>query len=234
MDLRKTYITRLLSAIALLLASALLAACFDIPSEPSTKNSLKGVTIQIEQNGIVDTVLLKIHPTDTAILSAQIHPSKFKNNLNFSWYYVSGDQTKNWVGLSSKITIPPKTSKEDIPNLLQVTDKEGNSSTFEFEVIINSPPTLKAATTPAQGDTLYGDTATSFFFNWQSYDNDNEKLSHTVIIDSSHYEIGELTHFYQSGFAEGKHTFQVFVYDKYGDADSSSVIPFYVINKEKD
>ena len=34
----------------------------------------------------------------------------------------------------------------------------------------------------------------------------------------------------QSGFAEGKHTFRVIVYDSYGDADSLSEKTFYMLD----
>lgn len=228
-----TYITRLLAVITLLLACMQFSACFDIPSEPSTKTSIKSVTIQVEQNGNIDTTLLKINPMDTAVLSAKIHPSKLKKDVNFAWFYTADEGVKNKLGKDSSFTIPPKTSSNKIPNLLEITDQEGNSSVYEFKIITNTPPVLNAGITPSQGDTLYGNATTSFLFSWQSYDKDDETLNHTITIDSSLYELGDITRFYQSGFSEGKHTFQIFVFDEYGDKDSSSVISFYVINKER-
>lgn len=234
MDLRKTYITRLLLAIPLLLASMLFIACFDIPSEPKKQNSLNSVSIQIKQNGIVDSVLLKIHPMDTAVLSAQVDPKKYEKNLSFSWYHCFEDSTKDLLNKGQSFTIPPRTQDLKIPNLLQITDEEGNSIIYKFNIVINTPPQLNKGTSPANGETLYGNSATSFLFSWSSIDKDNEKLAHAIIIDSVRYEVGELTRVYQSGFAEGKHTFQVFVFDQYGDADSSNVINFYVKNQEKE
>lgn len=233
MDLRKTYITRLLSAIALLLACILFSACFDIPSEPSTKNAIDRVSIQIEQNGKTDSTLLKIHPQDSAVVSAMVHPDKFKKNLSFAWYHTTNNKDQVLIGEAPSITIPSKSSENHIPDYLVVTDKEGNSTTVKFEIIVNTPPEFNGETTPANGDTLYGNTTTSFQFKWHSLDKDNERLTHAIIIDSSRYEVGDLTSIYQSGFTEGKHTFQIVVFDAYGDSDSTSIISFYVENKEK-
>lgn len=234
MDLHKTYITRLLSAVALLLTSVLFVACFDIPSKPSTKNTLKGVTVQIQQGDLTDTLLLKIHPSDSATLSVIVNPKKFADDLDYSWYHKNNNESLFILGKGETFPIPAKTSESQIPNALVVTDEEGNSILTEFEVVVNTPPKLSHNTYPANGDTLYGGVTKSFLFKWQSSDSDNENLIHSIVIDTVRYDLGELTSIYQSGFAEGEHTFQVFVSDEYGDKDSTSVISFYVKQTEKD
>lgn len=233
MDLRMTYITRLLALITLLLACMQFSACFDIPSEPKTNNTLKSATVQIQQGNNTDSLLLKIHPTDSATLTAVVYPKKIAEDIEFSWYHQEGDTTSQ-LGSGQTFQIKAYASKNQIPNQLVITDKEGNSISTEFDVIINSPPSVSSDTYPAKGDTLYKITPTqSIQFKWKSSDNDREALFHTIIIDTAHYDLGELTSIYQSGFTEGEHTFQVFVTDEYGDTDSTAVISFYVTKSEK-
>ena len=54
--------------------------------------------------------------------------------------------------------------------------------------------------------------------------------AHTLVIDSVRASVGSVTEIMQSGFAEGKHTFRVIVYDSYGDADSLSEKTFYMLD----
>ena len=88
-----------------------------------------------------------------------------------------------------------------------------------------------AETTPADGDTLYGNSYTPILFTWQSFDRDeNNYLNNTLEIDSVRYNVGDLQEVMQSGFTEGRHTFRIFVEDSMGDQDSSATQEFFVID----
>lgn len=234
MDLRSICTTRFLAAVALLFFCSSFIACFDIPSDPSTQSELKSVTIQINQNDNIDTVILKIHPTDSAILSAEVSPKKLEKKLKFTWYRQLKGQPESYLGEGRSYSIYPYPNKDLIPNYLVVSDEENNTISSEFEIIINTPPKILPNSTPAEGDTLYGLPSKSFLFKWRATDEDNDNLVHSIIIDSTRYEIGDLTQLYQSGFSEGEHTYQIFVTDPYGDTDSTSAISFYVAATKKD
>ena len=118
-----------------------------------------------------------------------------------------------------------------LPNELKVTDEEGNSLLKEFEIAVNMEPMLSSATIPASNDTLYGNSHTSILFKWKSYDYDDfdeDRLEHTIIIDGLRYPVGHLSEIWQSGFEEGQHTFQIIVFDTFGDSDTLAPTTFYV------
>ena len=116
---------------------------------------------------------------------------------------------------------------------LEVFDEVGNTLRKDFVINVNMAPKLNTTTIPANGDTLYGNEHTSIQFKWSSYDYDSfdeNKLQHTLIIDGTEYPVSRLTEIVQSGFTEGKHTFQIIVQDSFGDADTLAPRSFYILD----
>jgi hypothetical protein len=231
MVFKKIHISSILSSLAALFAGLALSACFDIPSTPDESQKVQNVSIYVKQEGEIDSTLLKIHPQNSAKIYAVVHPDQYSENLSFKWYRESEEDGDILLGSKTKYLVNKKPAQESIPNKLIVTDTEGNSLVTNFEIIINTPPQIDSIVSPQPSDTLYGNSNTSFLFEWVSHDNDNEYYTHTVLIDGTSYVVGEFSSIRQSGFDKGEHTFQVVVTDNYGDNDSSAVITFYVAKK---
>ena len=209
-----------------------LSGCLDIPDEPAEKIYLERLDIFVLQEGTADTTLMKIRPSDSSIVKAATYPMQLKNSLSCRWLRVNGDSSVV-MGEGYEYTIPASTKTSDIPNAVEVSDEVGNTFLKEFEIVVNLMPVLEPQTTPANGDTLYGNTKTAFKFKWHSYDSDSfdeNRLEHTLVIDGVPYSVGQLTEIMQSGFGEGRHTFQVIVSDTFGDADTLSTKTFYVVD----
>ena len=210
--------------------------CLDIPDEPQTDREVESVSLYILQDGQQDSSLLKIRPGDSAILAAQVYPRQYRKELSFSWIRqtIIGDTL---LGTDETYTLPAYITIGALPNLLVLKDKVGNTQEFPFSIIVNTPPVMSLKTEPADGDTLYGSSNTAIRFKWNSADsddNDFKQLSHTLVIDGAETHVGSVTEIMQSGFSEGKHSFRVFVYDSYGDADSLPEITFYMLDTLKD
>jgi|GEM_PF-689785 hypothetical protein len=213
-------------------AALALLGCLDIPDDPQTSQEIESVSLYILQEGSQDSTLLKIRPGDSAVLGAQVYPRQHKKDLSFRWVLRTsvGDSV---LGSEAVYTLPAFANELSLPNLLILEDRVGNSQEIPVSVIVNTPPTLSQKTEPADGDTLYGSENTAVLFKWKSSDSDEsdfKQLSHTLVIDSVRASVGSVTEIMQSGFAEGKHTFRVVVYDSYGDADSLSEKTFYMLD----
>jgi len=232
MVLNKTCISRILSSLAMLSAGIVLSACFEIPSKPKEDQHVNSISVYVQQDGVIDSTLLKIHPQDAADISVAVHPDKYSEELEFSWYREDKGSKGTRLGDGTKYHIKKNASANSLPNKLVATDAEGNSLVSYFDIIINSPPKIDSIIKPQPSDTLYGNEKTSFLFEWLSHDQDNEEFSHTIQIDGVPYAVGDFFSIRQSGFEKGEHTFQVIVIDNYGDSDSSAVINFFVMSKE--
>ena len=212
---------RLLSAMA---AAFLFCACLDIPDTPEPKNTASYVAIYAVQKGSTDSISLKIHPKTPATLKAEVHPKGLESELDFGWYRDS------LLGTGESFKIPAYTDNADIPNKLIVKDGEGNFISVDFEVTVNSPPAFTKDFSPAQGDTLYGTTRTSFAFSWKAEDSEDATLDYILELDTAHYHVGALEKVQQSGLHPGIHIFQVIVKDSQGDTDTLPLVKFYVID----
>ena len=224
-------ISSILSSLAVLSAGIALSACFEIPSKPNEGSSVNVISIYVKQDGKIDSTLLKIHPQDSAEILVNILPAALAPKLHFKWIRINEENDDILLGTGDTFKIRKNATIGIIPNKLIAIDTEGNTLVTHFNIITNTPPEIDQITRPQQSDTLYGNQKTSFLFEWNSHDNDNEEFSHTILIDKVPYVVGEFNSIRQSGFEEGKHTFQVIVTDKYGDTDSSAVIKFYVKSK---
>ncbi len=206
------------------------SGCLDIPEEPNTAQELERLDVVVLQAGKEDSTLLKIHPSDSSIVRADIFPRQYKQQLTFVWSRHTQD-TSFVLGEGQTYKIKANTDKGMLPNELEVKDEVGNSILKEFEIAVNMEPMLSTETTPSMNDTLYGNAHTSILFKWKSDDFDSfddGKLEHTLIIDGQRYPVGHLTEIWQSGFKNGKHTFQIIVFDTFGDSDTLAPTTFYM------
>lgn len=220
----------LLNAGAVLLTGALLVACLDIPSDPSSSSKITSVTVFTKQNGIADSVLLKVSSSDTSKIVARVYPNKYQDLVTYYWYNDDDllDSGK-YYHISANIIQAGELTKLFIPNKLIVKDPESNFLEKTFSVVVNAPPKISDTTVPAHNDTLYGDVHTAVLFTWQSFDNDTrQELEHTLEVDGEHYAVGSLRQVRQSGFKPGSHKFRIIVSDPYGDADTTSEKTFFM------
>lgn len=215
----------------------LFSGCLDIPDEPITENQIESYSLYIVQPGIADSSQLKINPKDSATLHLSIFPRQFKKQVSVQWFadFIEDPEdstsARKLLGEGFQYGVSPETSILQIPNIVVITDDEGNQVSFPFNIVINNPPYFSGNTVPAEGDVLYGTTKTAVLFKWQSFDDDaqqGDKLTHTLLIDDQEYNVGSLHQVYQSGFSEGEHTFRIIVKDSYGDTDSLPEQTFYM------
>jgi hypothetical protein len=209
-----------------------LSGCLDIPDEPNTGHELESVEIVVLQAGKEDSTFLKIRPSDSSTVRASVYPRQYNKQLSFLWSRQTKD-TSYVLGEEQDYTIYANAGLHQIPNALDISDEVGNSIHKEFNIVVNMEPAMEEKTVPADNDTLFGNTHTSILFKWKSYDNDDfdeDKLEHTLIIDGTTYPVGHLTEIRQSGFEEGPHTFQVIVFDTFGDSDTLGTRTFYVVD----
>ena len=215
-----------------LIAGGLFVACLHVPNAPSDEPKITSVEILVKQFNETRESPLKINSDEDAELIALVNPSKFKDDVKYYWY--KGDDMLG-EGMTYAITTDDmassKKSKKKIPDMVVIEDREKNHLETKFQVIINVPPQISAKTQPADGDTLYGNTHTPFLFSWQSSDRDESGLlSHTLEIDGTRYNVGELQQIYQSGFTEGRHSYRILVEDSLGDKDSIPEREFFVVD----
>ena len=206
------------------------SGCLDIPDEPDTAQELERLDIVVLQAGKEDSTLLKIRPSDSSIARADIYPRQHKKQLSFTWLRNTLDTTIV-LGEGLEYTIVKDADTNLIPNVLEVKDEVGNSISKSFDIIVNMEPMLSSTTIPALNDTLYGNSHTAILFKWKSYDYDDfddGKLQHIIFIDGESYPVGRLTEIRQSGFEEGPHTFQIIVFDTFGDSDTLAPTTFYM------
>ena len=223
---------RLICGAVFAVALFALLGCLDIPDEPNTGRTLERVDILVLQAGNEDSTLLKIRPSDSSIIRASVYPRQYKTQLSFLWSRQTKDSSFT-LGQGQDFTIPPNTSADQIPNQLEVVDEAGNSIQKKFEIAVNMEPVLEDFTIPADNDTLFANTHTSILFKWRSFDYDSfdeDKLDHILIIDGVTYPVGRLTEIRQSGFTEGEHTFQIIVFDTFGDSDTLVTRSFFVLD----
>ena len=212
---------RLLSG---MVALFFLGACLDIPNTPEPKNSISHVKVLAIQKDKSDSSSLKINPESSATLKADVVPKGLESELDFGWYRDS------LLGKGATFAIPANTTEDSVPNKLVVKDKEGNATSVDFKLIINSPPFFTKDFSPVQGDTLYGTTRTSFSFKWNAEDAEDNVLNYILELDTTVYHVGALESVRQSGFHPGTHLFRVIVKDSEGDSDTLPLIKFYVVD----
>lgn len=205
------------------IAPLMLASCLTTPETPDTTPSIPTISILMIQDGHDDSTNLKVAPNSAFSLKAKVSHSSDSNQLDFVWM-----RDSKILGTGRIIDID---SNGTIPNTLKVTDKEDNFLMLAFEVIFNTPPQMEETTTPSEGDTLYGNFFTTFFFSWASTDSDEgETCSHFLQIDSTIYSTSDLQQVQQAGLSEGIHRFRVWVVDSFGDADTLNWRSFTVID----
>ena len=209
-----------------------LVGCLDAPDYPETFTPVDSIRILVKQKGDSFSTLLKVHPSDSATVTAKVIPEKYQNDLTFEWFYTS-EKKDSLLGRNTEYSFYAAKSEAVIPNKLITSDKEGNKDTLGFNVIINSPPVLSDSTIPGNGDTLYGSQNSAFLFAWYSIDMDmlnNDTLFHILEIDDRQFDVGTLLQVKQSGLKAGKHKFRIIVQDLYGDTDTLDYRNFYVID----
>lgn len=231
MDFRRFKISSVLITIALLLSSALLSACFEIPSEPIPPKAVKKIEVKVIQEGNPDSSSFKVKPKSQVELYAKVTPKSNSDDLTYNWKFSQEDGSEASIFSGN----PYKTTTsylKQLPNKLVVTDAEGNQIVKTFDIVINSPPTITNILSPKQNTILVGNEKTAFKFDWIVTDENDTNLSSTVLWDGVPQNVYKLNQVWQSGFSSGKHTFQVIVEDSYGDTDTSEVINFRVYNPE--
>ena len=215
-----------------LMAGVLFSACLHIPHAPSNDPKITSVEVQVKQFGETRESPLKINSDEDAELIALVNPSKFKDDVQYYWY--KGDDILGegmTYAISTSDMASSKKIKKKIPDKLVIEDREKNSLETSLQVTINVPPQISTNTQPADGDTLYGNIHTPFLFSWKSSDRDESgHLSHTLEIDGTRYNVGELQQISQSGFTEGRHTYRILVEDSMGDKDSIPEQEFFVVD----
>ena len=209
-----------------------LAGCLDAPSDPQEPQTVESISIMVKQKNNAFSTMLKVNPSDSAIIKASVIPEKFHDELSFEWFY-SNENKDSLLKNGRSYSFYPNRSGENLPNKLKVSDKEGNQEIYDFTIIINTPPVLSDSTTPANGDTLYGSHESAFLFEWYSLDVDlsnSDTLFHILEIDGKQHDVGTLLQVKQSGFKAGEHTFRIIVHDLYGDADTLAPKKFFVVD----
>lgn len=210
----------------------LLAGCLDAPSDPQEPQTVESISIMVKQKNNSFSTILKVNPSDSATIEASVTPEKFRDELAFEWFY-SNENKDSLLKNGKNYSFYPNRSEGSCPNKLIVTDQEGNQKTFDFEIVINSPPVLSDSTKPANGEKLYGSPESAFLFEWYSLDMDlsnGDTLFHILEIDGKQYDVGTLLQVKQSGFKAGEHSFRIIVRDLYGDADTLAPKKFYVVD----
>lgn len=209
-----------------------LISCASIPDYPEAAQTVESVNIIIQQKGKTSSAILKVNPSDSATIKASVFPEKFIDDISFEWMHAN-ESKDSLLGHGIQYSFFPNKNSNDIPNKLIASDKEGNQKTFDFTIIINTPPELAKTTIPANGDTLYGTSESAFLFEWYSGDLDlsnGDSLFHILEIDDKPYDVGTLQQVKQSGFKAGEHKFRIIVRDLYGDKDSLAYKTFYVVD----
>lgn len=215
-----------------LMAGGLFSACLDIPDFPNDSPKITSVEVLAKQFDEAKSEPLKINSDEDAELIADVTPNHFRNEIKYFWYKGDDILGEGMVYIISTDDMASSEKiKQHIPDKLIIEDREKNRLSTTFQVTINVPPKLSTKTIPADGDTLYGNTHTPILFSWQSSDrNEDKHLSHTLEIDGSRYNVGELQQVLQSGFTEGRHTYRILVEDSLGDKDSIPEQEFFVVD----
>jgi hypothetical protein len=208
------------------------AGCLDAPSDPQTAEPVESISVLVKQKDKDYTTILKVNPSDSATITAKVTPEKFQDEIAFEWIH-STDTKDSLLERGQSHSFYPKRSSSAMPNKLIATDKEGNKQTYDFAIVINTPPVLSDSTIPVNGDTLYGLPESAFLFEWYSMDmdiNNGDSLFHILEIDGKPYDVGTLQQVKQSGFKAGEHKFRIIVNDLYGDSDTLVYKKFFVVD----
>lgn len=203
------------------LAGILVVACLDSPDSPQINSEPVSISVCAFQKDSSCADPLKISPRDSFTLYAKISPGAAAGELSLRWVLGGGKVLAEGLEF--------KTDSSHAPDSLLVFDAEKNRLGTKIEYLFDNPPQFDSILSPADGDTLAGDSTTAFRFAYAASDADEgDSLFFTAVWDSVEFYAGTLTEVYQSGFSEGAHTFQVFVQDSRGQSDSSQTIRFYV------
>lgn len=208
------------------------AGCLDAPSDPQAAEPVESISVLVKQKDKDYTTILKVNPSDSATITAKVTPEKFQDEIAFEWIH-STDTKDSLLERGQSHFFYPKRSSSTMPNKLIATDKEGNKQTYDFDIVINTPPVLSDSTIPVNGDTLYGLPESAFLFEWYSMDmdiNNGDSLFHILEIDGKPYDVGTLQQVKQSGFKAGEHKFRIIVNDLYGDSDTLVYKKFFVVD----
>lgn len=208
------------------------AGCLDAPDYPHALQPVESINILVQQKDKSFSTILKVNPSDSATIKAQVVPKKYQNDIAFEWFY-SFDGKDSLISQDQSYTFYPNKNDGSIPNKLIAIDGDGNYQIQEFKVVVNTPPELSNFTTPANEDVLYGSESSAFLFEWYSTDSDiisGDTLFHILEIDGKSYNVGTLLQVKQSGFKPGEHKFRVIVSDLYGDSDTLSYVKFNIID----
>ena len=216
----------------LALLSAYLGACSDIPDLPDSSSKIQDFEVYVHQadENLFDP--LKINSNDSATLVVHVTPDTYQDKVRYYWY--NGEDvldSGNSYPVSTTMTASPFTVQNFIPDRVEIIDNEGNRLEKQISVIVNAPPEISKVTTPANGDTLYGNSHTPFLFAWYAWDRDDDDIIYSIIeIDGKSYSLGDLDNIRQSGLDEGEHTFRIIVEDSRGDRDSIPSRTFFVLD----
>jgi hypothetical protein len=208
-----------------------LAGCLDAPDYPKALQPVDYIEIMVKQKDDFSTTL-KVYPSDSACIKAKVYPQKYQNDLAYEWYY-SNEGKDSLLTRNPEYSFYPNKSRTSIPNKLIVIDEEGNQNTFDFTIIINSPPVLSDSTIPVNKDTIYATKNSAILFEWYSFDMDlsnGDTLFHILEIDGMQYDVGTITQVKQAGLESGSHSYRIIVYDLYGDADTLSNKTFFLVD----
>lgn len=211
---------------AIPLFGLLFAACLETPNAPRISADTPTIAVCAEQNGRLFQETLQLSPSDSFTLKASSIPDSFQQKLRFLWQSASREILHEGSDFS--------TDTSRVPDSLVALDRYGNRLSKPLHFVFDTAPKLSARTVPAENDTLRGNRSTAFRFAYSATDPDpGDTLFYTVFIDSSRYDVGALTEFFQSGFSPGEHFFQVFAKDLYGLSDSTPPIRFLVAEDER-
>ncbi len=208
------------------------AGCLDVPSDPQAAEPVESISVLVKQKDNDYTTILKVNPSDSATITAKVTPEKFQDEIAFEWIH-STDTKDSLLERGQSHSFYPKRSSSAMPNKLIATDKEGNKLTYDFAIVINTPPVLSDSTIPVNGDKLYGSPESAFLFEWYSMDmdiNNGDSLFHILEIDGKPFDVGTLQQVKQSGFKAGEHKFRIIVNDLYGDSDTLAYKKFFVVD----
>lgn len=206
------------------ICSLLPQACLEAPSSPEISGTTLSVSVCALQRDTSCSVPFQISPADSFTLFAETLPDSAVKKLSFRW--VKGKEE-----LCPSAVFATDSSRA--PDTLLVEDSQGNRLSAPVAYLFDSAPVFQGILSPADGDTLAGDSTTAFRFAYAARDDDaGDSLFYTLEFDGEPFFAGTHTEVSTSGFSAGAHTFRITVKDSFGLADSSDVVRFFVRSGE--
>lgn len=199
-------------------------ACLEAPSSPKISGGTLSVSVCARQRDTSCSAPFQISPADSFALFAKILPDSAAQKLSFRW--VKGGEELCPAAIFA-------TDSSRAPDSLLVEDSQGNRLSTPVAFLFDSAPVFQGILSPADGDTLSGDSTTSFHFAYAARDDDaGDSLFYTLEFDAEPFYAGTLTEVFTSGFSAGTHTFRVTVKDSFGLSDTSDAVTFFVRSGE--